>query len=268
MGIANDFGYNNSALRTVPETGDLSMDIEAKKFGPAASTEADAALSFLASEGTAARSEIDEKKLVRKIDWMIVPLMWSNYFLQYQVINYASGMGLLKDTGMQIDQFSKLALAFYVSYLSFEFPTGYLMQRLPIAKYLGLNVTLGGLLTTLNCAAQNYAGLIGCLESAVAPALILITSMWYKRNAKVYLSWVRMLLTFRRTASEDEPDHIPAKIAIVATVSVAIVLSVLLKSYYMYQNRRRDMKGEGQRPVNPEFLDLTDRENPNFRYKH
>ncbi|GFF48249.1 allantoate permease [Aspergillus udagawae] len=100
------------------------MDIEAKKFGPAASTEADAALSFLASEGTAARSEIDEKKVV----------------LTYATsVNYASGMGLLKDTGMQIDQFSKLALAFYVSYLSFEFPTGYLMQRLPIAKYLGLN---------------------------------------------------------------------------------------------------------------------------------
>ncbi|GIC84701.1 putative MFS transporter [Aspergillus udagawae] len=231
------------------------MDIEAKKFGPAASTEADAALSFLASEGTAARSEIDEKKVV----------------LTYATsVNYASGMGLLKDTGMQIDQFSKLALAFYVSYLSFEFPTGYLMQRLPIAKYLGLNVTLGGLLTTLNCAAQNYAGLMDVWKAQLLrrTRLILITSMWYKRNAKVYLSWVRMLLTFRRTASEDEPDHIPAKIAIVATVSVAIVLSVLLKSYYMYQNRRRDMKGEGQRPVNSEFLDLTDRENPNFRYKH
>jgi hypothetical protein len=39
-------------------------------------------------------------------------------------------------------------------------------------------VTLWGLLTTLNCAAQNYAGLIvlrvllGCFESAVAPAYV------------------------------------------------------------------------------------------------
>jgi hypothetical protein len=33
----------------------------------------------------------------------------------------------------------------------------------------------------------------------------------------------------RRIASGDEADYIPAKIAIVATVSVAIVLSVLLK---------------------------------------
>ncbi|KAF4265404.1 hypothetical protein KXW98_006110 [Aspergillus fumigatus] len=120
-------------LRTVPETGDLSMDTEAKKLSSAASTEADAALGFLASEGTAAFTEIVEEKLVRKIDWTIVPLMWAIYFLQYQdkflsntdswtvlippatyptPVNYASVMGLLKDTGMQTDQFSKLALAF------------------------------------------------------------------------------------------------------------------------------------------------------------
>jgi MFS family permease len=69
-------------------------------------------------------------------------------------------------------------------------------------------------------------------------------------------------LTFR---TKDEPDYIPAKIAIVATVSVAIVFSILLKCYYMYENRRRDMRGEGQRPENSDFLDLTDRENLEFR---
>jgi len=48
-------------------------------------------------------------------------------------------MGLLSDTNMRTDKFSYLALAFYVTYLFFEFPTGYLMQRFPTAKYLGLN---------------------------------------------------------------------------------------------------------------------------------
>jgi hypothetical protein len=82
--LLQNFDYSNSVLRPVPGTDDSIMDIEAKKFSPAASTEADAALGFLASEGTAAFTEIDEKKLVRKIDWMIVPLMWAIYFLQYQ----------------------------------------------------------------------------------------------------------------------------------------------------------------------------------------
>lgn len=54
----------------------------------------------------------------------------------------------------------------------------------------------------------------------------------------------------------------PAKIAIVATVSVAVVFSVLLKRYYMYENRRRDIQAEGHGPENSDFLDLTDRENP------
>ena len=40
---------------------------------------------------------------------------------------------------MRTDEFSDLTLAFYVTYLVFELPTGFLMQRLPTAKYLGLN---------------------------------------------------------------------------------------------------------------------------------
>lgn len=52
-------------------------------------------------------------------------------------------MGLLSDTNMQTNKFSDLTLAFYVTYLCFELPTGYLMQRLPTAKYLGINGDLG-----------------------------------------------------------------------------------------------------------------------------
>lgn len=43
----------------------------------------DAALEFLQTENTAVMSEVDEKKLIRKIDWMIMPLMWMCYNLQY-----------------------------------------------------------------------------------------------------------------------------------------------------------------------------------------
>ena len=79
-------------------------------------------------------------------------------------------------------------LSFYVSYLALEFPHGYGMQRLPTAKYLGAAVILWGLVTALTCVCKNYGALVatrvllGCFESAVAPSLILITSMWYKKN--------------------------------------------------------------------------------------
>ena len=112
--------------------------------------------------------------------------------LRSTTVNYAAVMGLKTDTDINTNQFSLLALVFYVTYLAFEFPTGYLMQRLPTGKYLGLNVTLWGLMVALNCACSNFGGLVtvrvllGCFESAVAPALILITSMWYKKPEQVF----------------------------------------------------------------------------------
>jgi len=69
-------------------------------------------------------------------------------------------------------------------------------------------------------------------------------------------------LTFRQ---EDAPDFIPAKIVIVVTCVVAAGLALLLRMYYMWENKRRDKKGV-ERVPDSEFLDLTDRENKRFRY--
>ena len=62
------------------------------------------------------------------------------------------------------------------------------MQRFPTAKYLGIMVTLWGVIVAVTSACRNYGALVttrvllGCFESAVAPSLILITSMWYKHH--------------------------------------------------------------------------------------
>lgn len=97
-------------------------------------------------------------------------------------------MGLYDDANITTAQFSNLALFFYVSYLVLEFPHGYGMQQFPTGKYLGTAVVLWGLITALTCVCKNYGALVatrillGCFESAVAPSLILITSMWYKKK--------------------------------------------------------------------------------------
>lgn len=60
--------------------GNPNVDIEEKRVELG---DVDAALEYLNHEDTTLMSEIDEKKLVRKIDWMIVPLLWLCYCLQY-----------------------------------------------------------------------------------------------------------------------------------------------------------------------------------------
>lgn len=69
-------------------------------------------------------------------------------------------------------------------------------------------------------------------------------------------------LTFRQA---DAPGFVPAKITIIVTCAFAAAVAILLRVYYMSVNRKRDGV-VGERVANVEFLDLTDRENQNFRY--
>lgn len=131
--------------------------------------------------------------LLRKIDWRIVPIMFACYMLQFIdkiSLNYANVMGLQKDLHMKGNDFSWMATAFFIAYAVAEFPQGWLLQRFPPAKVLGLNVLCWGITICCSAAAQNFAGmmalrtLLGGFEAVIAPALILTTSQWYtKREA-------------------------------------------------------------------------------------
>lgn len=71
-------------------------------------------------------------------------------------------------------------------------------------------------------------------------------------------------LTFRQ---KDAPNFTPAKVTIVAVDSVTIVLTGILLLYYKWENHRRDQRPQDHQE-NIEFLDLTDRQNQEFRYKY
>ncbi|KAE9374012.1 allantoin permease [Stipitochalara longipes BDJ] len=157
----------------------------------------DDALPFLQSYDHAITlSEDAEKILVRKIDWMILPLLSVVAFLQFldkSLLSYANVMGLAHDTHSDAAQFSYLATAFYVAFFVFELPSGYLIQRLPLAKYLGANaVIVWGVVLSINSTSTNYGSLValrallGAFESVVTPGLILITTMWYKKSEQPF----------------------------------------------------------------------------------
>lgn len=66
--------------------------------------------------------------------------------------------------------------------------------------------------------------------------------------------------------ARDAPQYIPAKLTIVVVLAVGIGLTVALDLLYALENRKRDRQEPQQLPQDFEFLDLTDRENRNFRY--
>ncbi|RFU34509.1 hypothetical protein B7463_g1801, partial [Scytalidium lignicola] len=147
----------------------------------AATRDFDGAFAFLRNEADESIVDVDEKKLVRKIDWLVMPILFGIYVLQYidkSLINYANVMGLTKDTGMTAADFSYLATFFYVAFAVFQPAHAYLMQRFPTAKYLAVNIILWGVMLAGLIVVRLF---LGTFEAASAPCLILITGMWYKR---------------------------------------------------------------------------------------
>ncbi|KAF2833596.1 MFS general substrate transporter [Ophiobolus disseminans] len=131
---------------------------------------------------------VEAKRTLRKLDKRIIPILFFTYLLQYldkNGINYASAFGFIEGTNLGKNGYSWLGSIFYFGYLVGQLPAGYLLQRLPLAKFLGF-CTLGwGVILMTTPACTSFAGtaanrfLLGLLESTVNPGFVLIMSMWY-----------------------------------------------------------------------------------------
>ncbi|KAK7549860.1 major facilitator superfamily domain-containing protein [Phyllosticta citricarpa] len=132
--------------------------------------------------------ESEAKKVLRKIDMRIVPVLFMTYLLQYldkNAINYSSVYGLKQGTHLHGDQYSWLNSIFYFGYLVAQYPSGYIMQRFPIGKFLSL-ITFGwGLILITTPACYNFAGIavnrfmLGLVEAAINPGFVLVMGLWY-----------------------------------------------------------------------------------------
>ncbi|KAJ5702023.1 hypothetical protein N7488_009571 [Penicillium malachiteum] len=133
----------------------------------------------------------EEKKLVRKIDLMILPFLavcYAFYYIDKTTLSYAAIFGIKEDLNISGDEYSWLSSVFYFGFLFWSLPTNLLMQRFPIGKYLGINIFLWGFFLMLQASAKNFTQLTvlrvisGAAEASSDPAFMLITSMWYTRR--------------------------------------------------------------------------------------
>lgn len=150
--------------------------------------DADEAMEALGTGQMIELSEAENKRLLRIIDWHLMPMMCVVYglnFLDKTSLSYASVMGLKKDLNLVGDDYQWLSSMFYFGYLAWEYPTSRLLQRLPLAKYSAFCVIMWGVLLALFSVVHNFSGAVairfflGVFESAVTPGFALLTSQWY-----------------------------------------------------------------------------------------
>lgn len=86
--------------------------------------------------------------------------------------------------GLVRQQYSWVSSVFYFGYFFWEYPTTYLIPRVPVAKYLAANTLFWGVIVGVTAACTNYGGLIsvrfllGVAEATITPAFMFITSTW------------------------------------------------------------------------------------------
>ncbi|KAH8432463.1 putative MFS transporter [Aspergillus melleus] len=130
----------------------------------------------------------EAKKVLRKVDSRLIPLMFVVYMLQYldkNSINFASVYGLKQGTHITGSQYSWLGSIFYFGYLIAQWPAGLALQKLPLGKVLSITTLIWGALLMTTPACHNFAGiatnrfLLGFVEAIVNPGFVLMMSMWY-----------------------------------------------------------------------------------------
>jgi len=131
-------------------------------------------------------SEADNKRILRKIDLMILPIMLFVYFLQQldkSTLSYASVFGLVKDANLGGQDYSWLGSIVYVAQLVMQPIIAYFLVKLPTGKFAGVMVFCWGVV--LCCMS---------IAASVAPTFIAITTMWWRRSEQTNrnASWYAM----------------------------------------------------------------------------
>ncbi|OAP54580.1 hypothetical protein AYL99_11028 [Fonsecaea erecta] len=141
-------------------------------------------------------SGINLKKLVRKADLRIVPLLSFMYLLNYldrgnvgnaKVLNKETKDDLLSQTGMTATGYAVTVSLFSVAYTLFEVPSNWIIKR-----YVRPSLWLGILLFCWGATTLGFAGvktypqvvvlrfLIGIFEAGFFPGIVYFTTFWYR----------------------------------------------------------------------------------------
>ncbi|CAN9356457.1 unnamed protein product [Alternaria alternata] len=150
----------------------------------------DKAAALLASNERIVVTSAENKRVLKKIDLVILPILLSVYFLQSldkTTLSYASVFGLIEDANLDPNIAQPVVAV--------------LLVKLRMGKFMGVMVFTWGVILCGMAGARDFAGLmatrflLGAFEAAIAPAFIAVVQMWYKRGEQTNrnAAWYAML---------------------------------------------------------------------------
>ncbi|KAI1177742.1 major facilitator superfamily domain-containing protein [Nemania sp. FL0916] len=136
-------------------------------------------------------SDINEAKLLRKIDFRILPILCLVYlisFLDRANISNALTLGLPEELGLEGSQSNVALTIFFIPYIIFEIPSNLLLKRFTPRLWLSLCCITFGIVTIGQGFVQSYSGLLatrfllGLAETGISPGGFYLISFWYNQE--------------------------------------------------------------------------------------
>ncbi|KAI0427587.1 DNA-repair protein rad2 [Xylaria sp. FL1042] len=134
---------------------------------------------------------VDEKKLVRKLDWHLVPLVMLLYtfsFLDRVNIGNARLYGLEEDLGLTPNQFQIAVSIVFVTYIIFELPSNLVLKPIGPQRWIAFIAFVWGILALSTGFVHNFGSLValrvllGAFEAGLFPALNVYLTFFYTKR--------------------------------------------------------------------------------------
>ena len=158
MSSSNSEGHNASSYDDKPEKALGGPMVSTMTRGDARTPDERA---FAEGEGFPA--DVDEKKLMRKVDFRLIPWLCVLYllsFLDRSAIGNARLYGLEKELKLTSDQYNIALTVFFFPYALFEVPSNILLKRLRPSIWFPVITILVGICMISQGLVHNYHGLL------------------------------------------------------------------------------------------------------------
>lgn len=145
------------------------------------------ALDVMSPEEYAAK----EKKLVRKIDIRLMPMLVSMIVMNYldrNALANARVQGIEKSIGLVGTQLNTAISVLFAGYIFLQIPSNMLITRVRPSIYLPVCMILWGFMSGLTAVVHNFTGLVlvrfclGFVEAPYFPGALFLLSAWYTRE--------------------------------------------------------------------------------------
>ncbi|KAF9527383.1 MFS transporter [Crepidotus variabilis] len=182
---------SNDEKEKIEERQSLDVAPSSASLGPADNPDYSDWKFRLPEPGSLERT-LGEKKLVRKLDMRLMPVIILIYFMNYIDRNNVAAArlkGLQEDLKLDDTQYDTVIAILFVSYIPAQIPSNMILNKISRPSlYIGICSILWGLTSLLTGVTRNYAGILACRicigipEAAFYPGSIYLLSRWYTKN--------------------------------------------------------------------------------------